>query len=296
LNAIAALAKQATDHALRMERPDQSWLLTTPTEWDFRRVSETELKTAIGYEYLREDAGFRQRTCSWLDARPLNKGKTMRERLLALSAPDWVAAYEGTNMERESVWERMFPHPCNLTRQERLLVLKLPVFPLPWLALDPQARADLSRNTGLQYAEPRALLAGQIGADCPKLPAQFYWLHANFEGRSVSAIVDAFRTWAQAERDRLVSAGEAARFDGKASAPAWHRLKELAAYRLDRGGLKHQLTKLAYAAGGIDAPRFLAAHLRKTKTDHVTDVLPIFDSRSAWWKATQSAARRIGFG
>ncbi len=133
----------------------------------------------------------------------------------------------------------------NVPAGRELLGQYLPQFPAPWLAYEPQDRLALAEDMQDKLPSVYAVesrLAAPLLKSCGN---QFFCLKVDFENATVAKLVSDFEQWARRE------AKTRKRKSGKASAPALHKLKALAAYRLARAGFTYKEAQAhvkAYAA------------------------------------------------
>lgn len=254
------LAASASQYAKRMQR-DTKLALTIPEEWDFRAISDAELESAIRYEYRREDASFLKAACDWLDSKV--NGKTVRELLL--------------NGDDKSVEKS-----CPFDLIASIFLGDYPLFPLPWLAFEHDDRiaiAELNSNfrshavTVIPFNHRRQLRALKPGCG-------LHFLCVDFTRAKIKDMIVDFEKWARHE------AKKHKRKTGMASAPQWHQLKELAAFRLARAGLEFG----AYESG----PAYdFVRNAQKIPSGIPHLVLPNYKAPSAWHSAKANARKRI---
>src|SRR5215467_12075710 len=122
-----AQALLASRYAKEMRNPKLA--LSRPEEWNYLEVTELELSDAIRYEARRKNPAFRQKACLWLDSK-FKGGLTVREFILLKPEEEF-----------DALW-----NPCPIGGAGKMLI-SFPLFPLPWLAYEPEDRAAVARWT-----------------------------------------------------------------------------------------------------------------------------------------------------
>lgn len=240
-----------------------------PEEWDFREITETELATAIDYEFARENKPFRSRAAAWLDSK-IN-GRSVRTQLL-----------DGVGLEKLCRKEYS-AQPCDLQLLiEREFLSQFPLFPLPWLALHPNERREYCnglpilpsvRLLPMSHSDSQRFVGAMLRN--PKL-LHGYWLTINF-GRvgSKAALMKELKRevdllWMQSAKNA----------QGKASSLPFRKLKQLAALRLSAAGLNLK--------GAKDA---ISNRLAAKQMISEGDVIPSYGSPGAWHGAVSAAQK-----
>jgi hypothetical protein len=212
------LERLCNDYARRMAT--EPLLFRERVEWDFPEVAEVELPFAVEYEYARQSTAVRQQAVETMSKRIGRR--TIRTILL----------------EEDDIPEQALE--ALLSSKIGGLLLNYPLFPMPWLAFERSDRvetsADLSRFKVpvVSGAKITPAIAEQIGlsASATNAESMGYWMRIKFTG-TIEELVGGFEKWARREARENHT-----RRSGKASAPPYHKLKWLAALRLNASGLK----------------------------------------------------------
>jgi len=109
------------------------------------------------------------------------------------------------------------------------------------------------------------------------LPQHAYVMGINFLAGGVNELIEEFAGWARKEHKRKV--GDI-RKHGQGAAPPWHRLKQLAAKRLDDQGLTFE-----------KAQRLIEKRRTEEKCEGASDVLPRYANSGGWHDAITAARR-----
>jgi len=266
---------------MKSNRPDTEIRLP-PDEWDFRRIPEPELGFAIAWEYARTSPSKCKEIEDYL-ARQVH-GKPVRYWIGhppdgRLARPRYAIELDlGSPAGLETIGVIMSFPPS--TRVLQLLIFFCgDEFPNPWLRVESRPRprevVDLSRPAA-------ELLDLYTLARLP--PIGLYPL-----GDRVAVLLDRWQTRSRIHQavDRILDEDasemghDAPKLRGKASAPKYHLLKHLAAYRLAEAGVGY---KVAWAC----LPKY-----RKEKPVSGGDVLPIYASQSGWDDAIKEARSEL---
>jgi hypothetical protein len=273
-----------------------------PSEWDFRKIPESQLEYAIYYEYAR--------SCDWI----LKRFQQWHEQKLSfinsnreLSA--WIGLTVGEALKQIQNCEPPFeviqavgPGPAGdeaippLTR----LYLLNPLFPTAFLDSKDAASgiAQVAEVMPLNPTPPPFREVSHARELSRRHPAmKFAWDDPEFVKQSStqgirkfeivldlryskSRLKKEFGEWL----DDLSDSGvQKFRIDkGQKARPKWSRLRELAAYRFFKA-------KISYSQAQDFLERYSAA---KTSIQY-GQVLPNYKSAGAWSDAIQSAERRV---
>jgi len=106
-------------------------------------------------------------------------------------------------------------------------------------------------------------------------PQDRFVMRIDFNGHGVNEIIKEFAGWARQEDKRRA---RPSRNHGRAAAPPWHQLKQLATKRLHDQGISHEQAK-----------QLVAALKSKPGTDSPGDVLPNYASSGGWHDAIKAA-------
>jgi hypothetical protein len=256
----AKLHRIASDYARRLHF-NPKIALTVPEEWDFRSVTEDQLNVAIYYEYARESQLVRDNILKWLNTK---WGDRIVRRWLTTkpdNRPDDL--YVGC--------------PLPLSQQVELDEI-IAFFPLPFLKIPKRNSVGKYEQIGLRIEKitPHHIKywSGLLKCGVP-LSETNWFLHADLGAQhNEKFLVASFERQLIQLRRKLGMR----RRRGKASAQPWQKLRQLAAYRLHRAGLRFSA-----------AQKFVADHQKNLPSDNPADVLPTYKSSGAWSKAVASA-------
>lgn len=106
-------------------------------------------------------------------------------------------------------------------------------------------------------------------------PQNCFVMSIDFSNHGVNEIIKEFADWAGPEHKRRT---RTTRKHGRAAAPPWHQLKQLAAKRLQDQGLSHEQAKL-----------LVAAVTSQSEKESPGDVLPNYASSGGWHDAVKAA-------
>ena len=189
---------------------DKAHALTVPEEWDFRGIESAELKTAVLYEYMRENKAIRDCAVSWLDSKV---GRvSFRETLLN--------GGEVPSSGFDFTWISQ-------------MMRDYPLFPLPWLAFEIEDRLD----SCLCNYKPKAAQIIHIPSG-----SAFWSTMTPYEGLLLR--IDWSRKTGDILKDLntavIIEAKKRKRLSGMGSSEPFHKLKKIAALRLHKAGLSYE--------------------------------------------------------
>lgn len=259
--------------------PMEVFELSSHYNWDFRKIPIWLLKYTLRFEYLRSWEEFHAAAVVWLEKKI--EGQTIRDLIIyarlkkELSFPEtvWKELPKDWMYHFEVLWEN-------------------PLYPVPtaWMVeqgrFQPSTLSEMQKKRRLRqmvnvrplhkdYIEHLLKSASIHGSS----ELNGYHVKIDFERYKNEELVNAFRSWLKDESKRVRKVP----IHGRASAPRWHRLKQLAARRLAKLGLSYKDALQTIAERERVAP--LPADLH--------GVLPKYNSHGAWHDAIKEASQFI---
>lgn len=262
-----------------------------PEEWDFRRVSEKELGTALRYEYARSNKKFAPVFLEWLNStfpgfsaaalRELNRFKKIskklprgpmpvRKALRILREHATLSGLPRSEVEGGYVeaLRKYGNYPSSFSDH----------FPTPWLCLQPEDRKSLLgfevrfKSGGLSETHKDTQVSAEQYTEFGRQVVSFCIEWKDFSNKELLKL---FSEWLERRRPPEFP-GKA--HTGKASQIPFYRLKQLAAWRLRQAGYSNETAAV-----------LIAGRRKEDRTDSKADVLPQYERSGSWFKAVRDA-------
>jgi hypothetical protein len=264
----------------------------SPYNWDFRKVPDSLLRTAIRFEYLRSWPEFRAAAIGWLQQKI--DGQSIRDHLMDARDKKIYGFPEKVRKTLPPKWHYAFYYleaDCCFPAPFTWLLEKGIIRERPTLK-NKSTSFTITQGVAIRFTEKELeVLLGRFVEIHPmnKEQVEFalkmlsfpeigesygYHLVINFDLHRNEDLVKAFAYWLaqEAKKKRKIAV------HGRASSAKWHRLKQLAAKRLSEAGLNYK-----------DALLKIAEHEKTALLDDKNSVLPKYNSAGAWHDAVKEA-------
>jgi hypothetical protein len=280
----------------RIDVPKEVFEPLSPYNWDFRTIPDWLLRDAIKDEYLRSWPEFRAAALKWLQTEI--DGRPIRDHLMdAASKNQWFPKIIWDALPQE--WNSAFlvlqedcayPVPLTWMLEKGIIqelkgrkpleptVIEVPGYPGKSLKLDTeQIHKELScrRLVDIHPLNKHRVEFVSKMLSFPDVEDSYgYHLLISFDGKRNEELVKAFAFWLkeEAKKKRML------KVHGRASAPHWHRLKQLAAKRLSDAGLNYKA-----------AWKVIEDREKAVPTPRNDNVFPKYNSAGAWHDAVNAA-------
>jgi len=274
-------SKPKSDSRPRIDVPKEVFELLSPYNWDFRTIPKSLLKSAVEAEYLRSCQEFRTAAVACLHKEI--SGRSIRDYLIEANMKKLnylpPKVYDELPEEWLSEFSYLLWHDCYYPMPFTWLLEKGIIQEHRRATTEPAGTESRLVNihpmNKKRMKHIRLFLSIPWGFYIPNYE-EFYGYHflINFDGNRNEDLVKAFSVWVKEEAKKRRELP----VHGRASAPRWHRLKQLAAKRLSDAGLNWK-----------ESMRKITEHEKISPLADHNNVLPKYNSPGAWHDAVKEA-------